>query len=73
MALLHGDVVGAFVNNPLAALAGIVFIVGGAVAPLWALADGRTPILPTPLPIAARVALAAVLAVTWAYLIAVGR
>jgi len=73
VALLHGDVLGAMLSNPVTALAGIAFVVGGAAAPLWALAGGRVPVVPTPLPVTARAALAAILVGTWIYLIAVGR
>lgn len=73
VAALQGDVIGAVASNPLAALAGFVFVAGGVAAPLWALAKGRVPVVSTPLPLAARVALASVLVVTWIYLILVGR
>lgn len=73
VALLHGDVIGALASNPLAALAGIGFVAGGVAAPVWALAGGRVPEVPTPLPRPARAALVAVLLAAWAYLVVAGR
>jgi hypothetical protein len=67
--LLHGRVLAALALNPLAAAAGLVFTIGGLVAPLWVARGARVPVLPRPLPASWRVAAPAVLAANWAYLI----
>ena len=69
LALLHGHPLRALDLNPLATLAGIAFVGGGLLAPLWAIAGGRIPDLPRPLPAWARVAILAVLAANWAWVI----
>lgn len=69
VALFHGRIGAALLANPLAALAGVAFIAGGLVAPLWALLGWRVPALPAPLPPWLRVGALAVLAVCWIYLI----
>jgi hypothetical protein len=69
IALLEGRVGDAFAANPLAALTGICFIVGGLLAPAWATLGWRVPEIPTPLPQLARAAIVAVLLAGWAYLI----
>ena len=70
VALLHGRLLAAFAANPLAALAIVGFFAGGLLAPLWVVAGGKMPVLPSPLP--ARVRLLAVLVALagWAYVIA---
>jgi len=73
VALLHGDIVRALAINPLATLAGIAFIAGGFVAPLWALASLPLPRLGTPTPRALRVGLVGVLLLDWAWVIATTR
>jgi hypothetical protein len=69
LALLNGRFGDAFVANPLAALAGIVFVAGGLLAPVWATFNWSVPEIPTPLPRLARAATVAVLLAGWAYLI----
>lgn len=70
VALLHGDVVRALAINPLATLAGVAFIAGGLVAPVWALASLPVPRLATPAPRSLRLALVAALLLDWAWVIA---
>ena len=69
VALLGGDVVGALRANPLATAAGISFVAGGVIAPLWALASLPLPRLATPTPRTLRLALVAALILNWAWLI----
>jgi hypothetical protein len=69
LALLSGRLGDAFTANPLAALAGIGFVGGGLVAPLWATFRWPIPGFPTPLPGWARAVIVAVLLGGWAYLI----
>jgi hypothetical protein len=69
-ALLHADPVAALALNPLATLAGVAFIGGGLVAPLWALAALPVPQLGTPAPRAFRLALVLALLANWAWVIA---
>jgi len=72
LALLRGDVAAALRANPLAALGGILFLAGGALAPLWALL--RLPV-PDALPAATpgrRAAAIALLLAAWGWQIARG-
>ncbi len=69
VALLRGDVGGALAANPLAAAAGIAFVVGGLVAPVWAAFAWPVPQLPTPLPRWVRAAIVALLLAGWVYVI----
>ena len=69
VAMLHGEIGAAFAANPLAAAAGICFIVGGVVAPVWAALAWPIPQLPAPLPRWARASVIAVLLASWIYLI----
>lgn len=70
VALLHGDLATALHANPLAALAGVGFVVGGLVALAWAWARGPLPALPTRLPWSVRAAVLALLVANWAWVIA---
>lgn len=70
VALLHGDLVSALTANPGAALAGVAFLLGGALAPLWLAAGGRVPDLAAPAPAGLRVAVVAAIAANWAWVIA---
>ena len=69
--LARFDVVGAFSWNPLAAAAGILFLLGGLAA-LGAALSGRGVESPRPTP-ALRAALALALAANWVFLVAAGR
>lgn len=68
-AFLNGDLGGAFVTNPLAALAGVVFVVGGMVAGVWAIAGWPAPRTRYLFPLWLRIALIGTIAVNWVYLI----
>lgn len=68
--MLDGDVIGAFLVNPLAALAGLVFVVGGVLALPWS-------ILRWPIPSCGfrwsrkwTIAVIAIAAANWVYLVA---
>jgi len=69
VALLHGDLGAALIVNPLAALAGIAFVAGGAVAPLWAALGLPLPRAPRPVPRALRFAAALALLAGWLWVI----
>jgi hypothetical protein len=69
LALLHGHLGAALTANPLATVAGVVFLLGGIVAPLWATLRLPVPEVPAPLPLWARLAIVAVVMAGWAYLI----
>lgn len=71
VALLDDRVVDALHANPLAAIAGAAFVVGGAAAPAWALLDLPVPRLPAPAPRTLRLAIAAALLAGWAWVIVV--
>ena len=73
VALLHGHVGAALAANPLAAVAGIVFVVGGVSAPVWVALRGPIPQLPTPLPRWMRALMGAILLASWAYVVAASR
>jgi hypothetical protein len=68
-ALLHGRILDSLAANPLMALAGVVFVLGGLTAPLWIAAGGAVPDGPVRLPGWARVAIVAVIAANWAWLV----
>lgn len=70
VALLHGEIGAAVAANPLATVAGIGFVVGGVIAPIWAALRWSIPESPTPLPRWKRAAIIAVLLVNWIYVIA---
>jgi hypothetical protein len=71
-ALLDGNVFGAVAANPLAAAAGVIFVVGAPIAVLWTLARWPVPELPAPLPRWTRCAILALILANWAYVVAVG-
>jgi hypothetical protein len=71
-AFLDGDFVASFAANPMAAAAGLLFVVGAPVAVVWALARWPVPVLGSPLPRWVRIAAFALILANWAYLIAVG-
>ncbi len=70
LALLRGDVFGAFAWNPLAALGLVAALAAGALAPLWVALAGPLPAWDSVLPARTRWVMAAALAVDWAYLVA---
>jgi hypothetical protein len=69
LAFLHGDLVRAFGWNPLAAAAGLGFVGGGLLAPVWVWRGGRLPTLAGPVRRAWRWIAAVILLANWAYLI----
>jgi len=69
VAFLHGDLAAAFAANPLAALAGLIFIVGAPLAAIWAIVRAPVAELRSPLPLWVRVGMFAVIALNWLYLI----
>jgi hypothetical protein len=71
-AFLNGDLLTAFAANPLAATAGLLFVVGAPVAVLWTIARWPLPALPTPLPRWSRIAVVALIAVNWVFVIISG-
>ncbi len=68
-AFLQGDVMTAFINNPLAALAGLLFVVGAPIAVIWTTANLSVPSLPNPLPPWVRIGAICLIAANWLYLI----
>lgn len=71
-AMLNADLPGAFAANPLAAMAGLLFVVGAPLAALWAAARWPLPVLSSPLARRTRFALAALVAANWLFLIGNG-
>lgn len=72
VALLEGRVLDAFSANPLAAIAGVLFVAGGVLAPVWAALNGPMLEIPVPLPRWLRAAILGALLADWAYVIATG-
>ena len=72
LALARLDLAGAVVLNPLAAAAAIVFVAGGLIAAIAALA-GRPLREPQRYPPAARIALLAAVAANWVWLLEAAR
>lgn len=68
LSLLHGDLAAAFLHNPAAAAAGLVFMAGGAAAALWALVRAPIPALP-PARRTLRIVLVTALAANWLFLL----
>ena len=71
VAFLHGDLAAAFAANPLAALAGLIFIVGAPLAAIWAIVRAPVAELRSPLPLWVRVGFFVVIGLNWLYLILV--
>jgi hypothetical protein len=69
MAFLDGDIVAALAANPLAAVSGLIFVIGAPLAVLWAAARWPVPVLATPVPGWARVGAVALVAANWLYVI----
>ena len=68
-AFLQGDLITAFINNPLAALAGLLFVVGAPIAVIWTTARWSVPSLSNPLPFWVRIGAVCLIAANWIYLI----
>ena len=73
LALLNGRFGDAFSANPLATLAGIAFVGGGLLAPVWAAFNWSVPEIRAPLPRWARAAIVAALLTGWVYLMVTTR
>ena len=69
-AFLQGDLMTAFINNPLAALVGLLFVVGAPIAVIWTTAQWPVPSLSNPLPLWVRIGAVLLIAANWMYLIA---
>ena len=69
-AFLDRHLISAFAANPLAAAAGLLFVVGGPLATLWAIARWPLPLLPTPLPMWVRIGAVALIAANWLFVLA---
>ncbi len=67
VAFLHGDLLGAFVWNPLAAVAAVAFFAGGGLAVVWALGRLPMPVVPRPPAWAVRLVVGLSLAGTWTW------
>lgn len=68
-AFLQGDLMTAFINNPLAALVGLLFVVGAPIAVIWTTARWPVPSLANPLPLWVRIGAVCLIAANWLYLI----
>ena len=68
-AFLQGDVMTAFIINPLATLAGLLFVVGAPIAVVWTTARWPVPSVPNPLPPWVRIGAVGLIAANWLYLI----
>jgi hypothetical protein len=70
LALFHGRPLEALAANPLAALGGAAFVLGGLAAPLWVAAKLPVPDLGAPLAGWVKIAIVAALLANWAWVIA---
>jgi hypothetical protein len=70
VALFEGRPLAALAANPLAAIAGAAFVVGGLAAPLWTASRLPVPDLGAPLARSTKVAIVAALLANWAWVIA---
>jgi hypothetical protein len=68
-AFLDGRLITAFAANPLAAAAGLLFVVGAPLAVLWTFARWPLPVLPTPFPRWSRITAVSLIVTNWAYVI----
>jgi len=68
-AFLNGELTAAFAANPLAALAGLVFVAGAPLAVAWTITNRKLPSVTGPLPMWARVAAVSLVALNWVYVI----
>ena len=69
LALLHGHIGAALAANPLMTVAGVGFIAGGILAPVWATLRLPVPEVPAPLPVWARLAIIAAVLASWGWVI----
>ena len=68
-AFLDGNLMAALTANPLAAAAGLLFVVGAPLSVLWAITRWPVPVLPTPLPIWVRIGAVVLILANWLYVI----
>jgi len=68
-AFLNGELTAAFAANPLAALAGLVFVAGAPLAVAWTMARKKLPLTTGPLPVWARITAISLIGLNWVYVI----
>jgi hypothetical protein len=69
VAFLGGNLMDAFLANPLATVAGLVFVAGAPVAVFWVFGGLPVPRFPTPIPRWCRLGIIGVILVNWGYVI----
>jgi hypothetical protein len=72
LALVRGDIPGALHFNPLVTVAGIAFLLGGVLAPIWVGLGRKLPDLPDRWPLGLRIAVPAAIVANWIWLLASG-
>lgn len=72
LALLHGDLPNALRLNPLATVAAVAFLLGGALVPVWVGLVQRVPDLPSRWPPGLRIAVLAAIVANWLWLLIAG-
>jgi len=68
-AFLNGELTTAIAANPMAALAGLVFVAGAPLAVGWTMAKRKLPSVTGPLPVWVRVVAASLMGLNWVYVI----
>jgi len=68
-AFLDGELTAAIAANPMAALAGLVFVAGAPLAVGWTLTKRNLPSVTGPPPVWVRVVAASLIGLNWAYVI----
>jgi hypothetical protein len=68
-AFLDGNLSAALAANPLAAVGGLLFVVGAPLAAIWTVARRPVPVLSTPPSGWSRIGALALIAANWLYLI----
>jgi hypothetical protein len=68
-AFLNGELTAAIAANPMAALAGLVFVAGAPLAVGWTLTKKKLPSFIGPLPVWVRVLAASFIGLNWVYVI----
>ncbi len=69
VAFLDGNLLASFAANPLAMIAGFIFVAGAPVAMIWTLARLPIPTLAKPLPVWTKIVAVVLLLVNWIYVI----
>ena len=70
-AILNGDLGTALAANPLAAMAGLVFVVGAPLAVGWTMTRKDVPFTTGPLQVWARIFAVSIIGLNWIYVIAI--